>query len=213
MKLLKELRVVFIFVIFMFGCATDKIFTYKDFGMENENIRVIFVKVVVDDEYKQKNKNWRERIIGLFDEVSAIYEKQFKIKLVLKDIKEWSSESDNSNRMAMFHEVKKKFQITPEVDVVVAFTNQKTNYIWWHGTAEQLGNYVLVGVSGGDNFFERRIITHEVGHLFGAIDYDGYHGSPFSVMNYDFFKETDYFDAESVKIIMKNKFRNFHKAE
>jgi len=212
MKFLKKLGVVLIFAIFIFGCATDKIFTYKDFGMENENIRVIFVKVVVDDEYKQKNKNWRERIIGLFDEVSAIYEKQFRIKFILKEIKEWNSESDSSNKTAMLNEVRRKFQIMSDVDIIVAFANQKTNYIWWVGTAEYIGNYALIGVSS-DIFFEKRVVIHEVGHLFGAIDYDGYHGSPFSVMNYDFFKETDYFDAESVKIIMKNKFRNFHKAE
>lgn len=209
MKFLKKFGAVLILVVFIFGCAAEKIFTYKDLGMENEKIRIVSVMAVVDKKYQKENKDWRKRTVGLFDEVSTIYEKQFMIKLVLKDIKEWNSESDNSNRMAMLHEVKRKFPITPEIDIVVAFTNQKTNYLWWIGTAEHLGNYALVGVNI-DDFFEKRIITHEIGHLFGAIDYDGYHGSPYSVMNYDFFKETDYFDAGNITMIMKNKWRNFH---
>ncbi len=209
MKFLKRLGVILTLVIFMFGCVAEKIFTYKDLGIGNEYIRIIIVKVVIDDKYKQKNKNSEERIVDLFNEVSVIYENQFRIKFILKDFEEWSSESDSDDKRAMLNEVKRKFQIMPEIDIVVAFTDQKTNYLWWMGVAEYLGNYALVGVSD-DAFFEKRIIAHEIGHLFGAIDYDGYHGSPFSVMNYDFFKETDYFDMKNVKIIMKNKFRNFH---
>jgi len=201
-------RKIFFFVfVFLFGCASERIFTYRDLAGVQEEIRIVYVKAVVDEEYRQMERNWKEKIPDSIQAASAQFEKQFKIRFVLTEIEEWNSESPNNNRALLFQEIKKKFPIVSDIDIIIAFTHQKSSYVWWLGTAEQLGNYVLIGIAG---YPKKQTLVHEIGHIFGAIDYDGYHGSSYSVMNYDFWKTTEYFDKENAEKIMENKWRNFH---
>ncbi len=195
------------------GCAGEKIFTYQDFDIaQKEETRVVFVKAVVDKEYRELEKDWEKRVKNLIQESSLVFEKQFKIRFVLKEIEKCElkiKEDDIYKLTFIMSGIKNYFPITPDIDVVMVFIKPKILVLSWYGLSSgNFGNHVLM-IGGGSFFIEKRLLTHEVGHLFGAIDYP-YPYSPFSVMNYDWFSSWDYFDEENVKIILSNKNRDFH---
>ena len=90
----------------------------------------------------------------------------------------------------------------------MAFSDQA--YKKYDGMAELLGDDVIVEDSWSLSSNTNTVI-HEMGHIFGAIDYKSGHrnyNAP-SVMTYNSSKRTDSFDKENAERVMENKYRSF----
>jgi hypothetical protein len=185
-------------------------------------MRNVHVKVVADQQFRQRDPRWADSARGLVEATSDFYEREFGIKLVTAAVGPWSLDERTSLTAVMLTQLKQAIPLRDNegrYDLVIALTGERVNR--FRGRArvdrigncdEGLGNYVVSYVSrpfiyrGPLEEPERDVVAliHELGHIFGAEHVQ----DPLSIMHEDFDYRTD-FDAKNRETVRKNKFCPF----
>ncbi|GAX62899.1 hypothetical protein SCALIN_C45_0057 [Candidatus Scalindua japonica] len=181
----------------------------------NNNIRVINVKVVADEEFRASDE-WVDVIVESFKRTSAFYEEQFGIKFNLKLIGEWISDNNSFNIQSLLEELSNNVGKDGS-ELVVGFTRQVSKSLKCVFSRPALGialpfnDYVIVRADrkkGFDYHIMSLILTHELGHAFGALHVrDSTSVMNISVNNHTVFR----FDDRNSKLIRLTKFVDFNK--
>jgi tetratricopeptide (TPR) repeat protein len=180
---------VFLFLNFLISFSQDR------------QIRVVNLKVVADEEFS-KDENWRLEIKRHVANASRVFEQNFGIGFEIGTIESWSSDNSENSIIDLLNNLRKRIALD-EYDAVLGFTDQFRMEYGLGGVASYLKGYVLVRRMKSPVIMDR-MIMHELGHLFGAIDLDQ-SGSIMSRRN-----QGPVFDAFSREIIRLNKNRNFN---
>ncbi len=174
----------------------------KTFADECEPVRRIGLKIVVDKSY-QRIRNYSQRIKDLVNAASEQFRKQFKIEFYIQEIV--LLEYRVKSLKVFLGWLKFEFPVTPQsdFDLVIGFAGKPYDFSTG-GMAYFLGNYAVIKRS----WYKDKTLIHEIGHLFGADDYEGL-SNYFSVMNYYAPFWLKFFDLEQGKIVYSNKWKNF----
>lgn len=176
-----------------------------------DTIRVKYqfpVTFYVDQKYRKVfHTNWKERLQLRLLYVSDIYDKQFDIGFYIRDFKEWytigvqSPEQLLKDLMTLTSNERDQFIIGVTFDTTLA-----KNWIGYHalGSSMAFGNHLVIKdipsfeeVFGWDAIQEALVITHELGHSFGA----PHIFDPTSVMYPSAGRMSYHFDSFNHKII------------
>jgi len=153
---------------------------------KSESVRVINVRVAVDEEFRQ-HQDWRSLISGL----------SFKVKSYAF----WMSDDTNQNIFGLLNDLRKKVSYLGH-DLVIGFTGEKKRPFHLLGGANYLRNYIVLRWNPSENLM-KLTLTHELAHLFGAVDLN----EPESIMNQG--QPGTKFDPFSAKVIALNRERTF----
>ncbi len=210
---------VYILLLIAVASATFFLFVGNAFSVESgfpdNNIRVIKVKAVADEEFR-RSADWVEEIEGSIKRSSAFYEEQFGIKYELVQIGEWVSDNNIKDVRTLLSQLKNEVERDGS-DIVVGFTGQARNVYKCVFSRTALGialpfsSYVIVRAdrsTGFDYHTMSLVLTHELGHLFGAMHVDG----SSSVMSTSINNNTSFrFDDNNSELIKLTKFVDFDK--
>lgn len=212
-KLILSPTVVAVVGILFFVSAGQALSADSDFF--NNAVRIVKVRVVADEEFR-KRSDWVEEIEESFKRSSAFYEELFGIKFEVKQIGEWVSDNDTKNIQILLRQLSDKIG-RDDNDLVVGFTLQTPNIFKCVfsraalGVALPFSNYMMVRAqrNRGQNYYKTSLVlTHELGHIFGALHVD----DTSSVMNTSLNDNSDFrFDNNNRELIKLTKFVDFDK--
>ena len=160
----------------------------------------MFVKIVVDEEFRKKD-SWRREARWLIYETSRIFEDNFGIEFQLQCIESWYSPNTLFSMHNLLKDLRQK-NSKKDADIILGLTSQyhlKNDLL---GVASYLNGFVLLRKINS-SFIMRQTLVHEFSHLFGAIDLN----EKESVMGNGRIVES--FDEFSKSIIFVNKNRRF----
>jgi TonB family protein len=132
-------------------------------------IRIVTLRVVPEEMYRAQI-NWEATLRRTVKTVSDIYEKNFQIRLVIRDVVPWTVGPSVSIR-TMLGRLPQEVPIGP-ADLLVAFAAERCEKLEY-GVARTFGRIALVQTGCLDtavlsNTTAEAVLTHEMGHLFGA---------------------------------------------
>jgi len=163
------------------------------------------LRVVVDQQYRQKYPDWKTHVPALIDRVNKRFSDEFDINFIPLDI----SPYDIPDNMTDFDDILTygvKNIDRRRADILVILSGKEFDIEqgahWVNiGVAHYLGNSILVS--------DDSQLLHEMGHLFGAIDYPP--GDPNfdveSIYSYKYTKKTRIIDSMNYDRIMQHKYR------
>ena len=129
--------------------------------------RTVNLRVAADEEFRS-DKNWRLEIKRLVAASSKVFEESFGIRFEIKSFKPWISDNSQNSTLDLLNDLRKKIP-QGECDAVVGFTSQFHLKYDLIGVASYLRAYVLLRKMKSDSLMII-MLTHELCHLFGAID-------------------------------------------
>lgn len=162
--------------------------------------RIINIKVAFDEEL-QFHRKWRLTLKRVISASSRKFEKHFGIKLNVIDYENWKSDDSLNRVYDLINDLRKKVLLN-DCDIVVGFSGQWTRRDDISGAAIYLRNYALVKRMSSEQVMSL-VLTHELCHLFGAIDLNE-KGSIMDMKN----AGSD-FDAFTTRFVLLNRNRNF----
>jgi hypothetical protein len=165
----------------------------------------LYVRVEADQDYRSNHPDWRNRLPGLMDAVSARFAEEFDIHLTILAVGGWDRPEELQDYSAILIYAEKKIDMrSAQILVLMTGKDEESGRPdrWVDvGVAHYMGNCVIVG--------EDFQLLHELGHLFGAVDYPP--GSPGfaseSIYSYKYADRTDRIDPANHDRIMRNKHR------
>lgn len=158
-----------------------------------------------DQDYRRAHPDWETHLRAVFDAAAERFAADFDIHFLLLNIDAW----DRPEGMEGYPEIlkyaaRKMERLGAEISVIMTATGEgKETEDRWRiaGIAHRLGDIVIVG--------DDALLVHELGHLFGAVDYG--EGSPEAdaetTYSYKYADKTDAIDPENRARILKNKYR------
>lgn len=162
--------------------------------------RTINIKVAFDEELQFHSK-WRLTLQRVISASSRKFEKHFGIKLNVIDYENWKSDDSLTRVYDLINDLRKKV-LLKDCDIVVGFSGQWTRRDDISGAAIYLRNYAVVKRMSSEQLMSL-VLTHELCHLFGAIDLNE-KGSIMDMKNVG--KD---FDAFTTRLVLLNRNRNF----
>jgi Flp pilus assembly protein TadD len=135
-----------------------------------EELRTVTLRVAADETYRAGD-DWEATIRSAVGTVSDIYAKRFKIRFVIREIVPWTLGEAGSVR-EILRRLQAEVPGSDDVDVVVAFTRGRCVPLEY-GAALPFDRFaaILTGCPGpnGPGLVPTEVIlSHEMGHLFGA---------------------------------------------
>jgi len=132
-------------------------------------IRPVTVRAVADENYRAA-PGWDAMLRRTIQSVSDIYERNFQIRLVVRDVVPWTIGSGVSIDR-MLARVRAEVSTGP-ADVLVLFAAERCERLTY-GFAYLMGRYALVQTACIDtavlsNTVPEGVLSHELAHLFGA---------------------------------------------
>ena len=164
-----------------------------------------YMKVVVDQDYRQKHPDWDPRIRAIVKRADDQFAAEFNIHLRVDTMEAWERPNGLMDFSEMITYGVKNIS-RGNADVLVIMTGRELDLgegSHWvdMGVAHYLGNCILVG--DDDQFM------HEVGHLYGAMDYAP--GDPGfqteSIYSYKYIRKTRKIDSLNHDRILAHKYR------
>jgi len=165
----------------------------------------LYVRAVADQDYRQAHSDWKSRITDLLVGVDERFADEFDIHFSLLGVAAW----DRPEQLKEYSDIllyaeKKIDRKSTQILVIMTGKDDASRRVdrWVDvGIAHYLGNSIVVG----DDFQ----LLHEMGHLFGTIDYPP--GDPRfdieTIYSYQYANRTDQIDPANHDRIMKNKYR------
>jgi tetratricopeptide (TPR) repeat protein len=162
--------------------------------------RTINIKVAFDEEF-YLNSKWKLTLRRVISASSRKFEKHFGIKLKVIDYENWKSDDSLNRVYDLINDLRKKVLLN-DCDIVVGFSGQRTRRDDISGAAIYLRNYAVVKRMRSEQATSL-VLTHELCHLFGAIDLHE-KGSIMDMNNVGMD-----FDAFTTRLVLLNRNRNF----
>jgi TonB family protein len=133
------------------------------------DVRIVTVRAVADEMYRAQ-PGWDAMLRRTIQTVSDIYERQFQIRLAVRDVVPWTI-GPGVPISRILSRVRTEVSIGP-VDVLVVFAAERCETLRY-GVAYLFGRYALVQTGCIDtavlsNTVPEGVLSHELAHLFGA---------------------------------------------
>jgi TonB family protein len=133
------------------------------------DVRIVTVRAVADEMYRAQ-PGWDAMLRRTIQSVSDIYERQFQIRLAVRDVAPWTI-GPGVPISRILSRVRTEVSIGP-VDVLVVFAAERCETLRY-GVAYLFGRYALVQTGCIDtavlsNTVPEGVLSHELAHLFGA---------------------------------------------
>lgn len=222
MKLFKGIGFVLIVILLFGNLAFSRHFDLIP-GKSTDELRILKLKVVADEGYRQYVPDWQEEITELIQKASAIIEPQTGLKLEVIGFENWPRKIGEYKKSDdLIYELFETFPRpqNADFDLVVGLTSDLDTA---YGCAKVDIGYIALNckdnykIDGSKvpihywlSFTSRRqifppLILHELGHIFGCRDLDERGSVMFG--RGDEFSTT--FRQEDIETIKKNKWRKF----
>jgi hypothetical protein len=165
----------------------------------------LYVRMDVDRSYRLLHSDWESRLQDAFGAAARRFAEEFDIRLTLLSIGAWDRPDGLDDYAAILKFAARKLDRhgTDISLIVIAKDAGPEQDDRWRdaGVAHKLGNCAVVG--------DDALFVHELGHLFGAVDYPP--GDPLydqvTTYSYKYDTRTDAIDPANHVRIMKNKYR------
>lgn len=138
-------------------------------------IRVVRVKVVVDDGYRGAHGAWMDDAQRLLGDASAVYEAHFGLRFDLVALSRWDVADGGLDSDALLEDLRGESR--DGADVLIGITGRPLDRGEIDGKAEAPtsrdevnGAHLVLYASGPDGRPQLRSLLHELGHLYGADD-------------------------------------------
>ena len=133
------------------------------------DVRIVTVRAVADEMYRAQ-PGWDAMLRRTIQAVSDIYERQFQIRLAVRDVVPWTI-GPGVPISRILSRVRAEVSIGP-ADVLVVFAAERCEALQY-GVAYLFGRYALVQTGCIDtavlsNTVPEGVLSHELAHLFGA---------------------------------------------
>ena len=194
---------------FMMAC-----YSWAPLAFSATSVRKVRVEIAVSEGFRAQ-PNWKSEFLQRLTYASRIFESEFKIQLVPVKWKAWSGIRENENPRILLEDLQSKFPLK-DTDIVIGLTSVKgeapeairdPDTI---GQARILSGYLVLRYPMNRLYRiqEQTVLTHELGHLFGAI----HTLEPSSIMFPVIGKQIPVrFDAENHDIIMGTRWIDFRR--
>ena len=136
---------------------------------QSSDVRIVTVRAVADEMYRAQ-PGWDAMLRRTIQTVSDIYERQFQIRLAVRDVVPWTI-GPGVPISRILSRVRAEVSIGP-ADVLVVFAGERCEALKY-GVAYLFGRYALVQTGCIDtavlsNTVPEGVLSHELAHLFGA---------------------------------------------
>jgi hypothetical protein len=138
-------------------------------------IRIVRVKVLVDDRYRGDHPAWIDEMQRLVGDASAVYEAHFGLRFELLALSRWEVAESGLNSDGLLEDL--RGEIRDGADVLVGITGRPLDGGEIDGKAEAPttrddvnGAHLVLYASGAGGRPQLRSLLHELGHLYGADD-------------------------------------------
>ncbi len=168
----------------------------------------LFVRIYTDQDYRQTRTDWNNHLADLLDQTNQRLGRDFNIRLRILSIDPWDR-PDNLTEYSDILVYAEKNVDRRGTQILILMIGKDAGSTpspdqWMDvGAAHFLGNCIIVGQDAQ--------LLHELGHLFGAIDYPP--GDPRydieTIYSYQYTDRTDIIDPENMARINKYKYRRF----
>jgi len=174
--------------------------------------RKIRVEIVASAAFRSQ-PNWRSEFEQRLAYASRIFESEFKVKFVPVKWREWPVVNEKVSLRALLEDLQSRFPLE-KADIVIGLTSVKGVSLAdvkdpdTVGQAKILSGYLVLRypISPMYRIQEQTVLTHELGHLFGAVHTD----EPSTVMFPIIDKQVPVrFDTENHDIIMATRAIDF----
>lgn len=168
----------------------------------------LFVRVYADQDYRRDRTDWKNHLEDLLDQTNRRLGKDFDIRLRILNIDSWDRPEELTEYSDILAYAEKHID-RRGTQILILMTGKDDNSTpspdqWMDaGAAHFLGNCIIVG--------QDSLLLHELGHLFGAIDYppgDRRYDLE-SIYSYQYTDRTEAIDPENAARINKFKYRRF----
>jgi hypothetical protein len=165
----------------------------------------LYVRMDADQDYRRLHLYWKSQLPEKFDAVARRFAEDFDIRLTLLSVGAWERPDGLDDYTDILKYAARKLD-RRGTDISIIMTGKDEGRAqdgrWVDaGVAHELGNCVVVG--------DDALLIHELGHLFGAVDYPP--GNPFyefeTTYSYQYAARTDTIDPENRARILKYKYR------
>jgi hypothetical protein len=165
----------------------------------------LYVRLAADQSYRKAHPDWKTRLAGVFEAAAKRYGEAFDIRLTLLNIDAWERPISLTDFAGILKYAARKLD-RRGADIFVVMTADDAGDAQdsrWRdaGIANTLGNCIVVG--------DDALLVHELGHLFGAVDYPP--ESPLydemTTYSYKHDTATDAIDPANRDRILKHKYR------
>ena len=171
--------------------------------------RIVLAKLVPDLSFigKRKKEEWLGEIAGILKKTSGIFEREFGIRIIAGDLEIWK----DTAKIADLKKLRRVIKSGP-CDIIIGFTKRDLdpdNPGLSGGVLENavgvIENVVILRSRSVEKC--QLILAHEIAHLFWA-QHTGKEGF---LMSRDGESNKEKIDVLNWRIIIFNKYRNFHK--
>jgi hypothetical protein len=165
----------------------------------------LYVRMFADQGYRRIHPDWNTRLGNAFDAAAKRFADEFDIRFLLLNIDAWDRpEGAEEYPDILRYAARNLDRRGAEISVIMTADDAgRVPEDRWRdaGVAHRLGNCVVVG--------DEALLVHELGHLFGAVDYG--EGTPrydeMTTYSYQYAAQTDAIDDENRARILNNKYR------
>jgi len=165
----------------------------------------LYVRMHADQSYRRIHPDWTIRLGNAFDAAAKLFADEFDIRFMLLNIEAWERPEGMEDYADILRSAARNLgRRGAEISVIMtADEDEREPDDRWRdaGVAHRLGNCLVVG--------DDALLVHELGHLFGAVDYG--EGAPGydvrTTYSYQYAALTDAIDPENRDRILKHKYR------
>ena len=165
----------------------------------------LYVRMDADQNYRRLHPGWESHLQDVFDAAARRFKEEFDIRLMLLSAGAWERpEGLDDYADILKYAARKLDRHGTDISVIMIAeeAGQARDGRWMDaGVAHRLGNCAVVG--------DDALLVHELGHLFGAVDYPP--GHPLydleTTYSYQYAERMDAIDPANHARIMKNKYR------
>jgi hypothetical protein len=165
----------------------------------------LFVRMHADQGYRRANPDWEDRLRRAFDAAAARFAHDFDIRFRLLNIVPWERPAGVDDLTGLLrHAARGLDRRAAQITVIMSDAGGAAGPgdAWRDaGVAHRLGDILVVG--------DEAVLLHELGHLFGAVDYE--EGDPryeeVTTYSYKYADRTEAVDPANRARILKHKHR------
>lgn len=164
MKIWKK-RVIFLAGIFLIFLMIGAVINFSAYNSSGE--RDLYVQIAIDRDYVAKDPHLGFRIPKMLDNVSEFYWQEFKIRLIMPRLENYTLFKSKSE-LAGMKELDFLSKSFPEGDIIIGFTGRKLPKPKQKPVYADADSFMVLITNQYPPSGQIQLIKHEVAHLFSA---------------------------------------------